>query len=440
MVRVHSSAPNEPFSGEMSYIDGMHFRSLLTLSILAGSAATFALTRRDDVTEPDFAAAANNFKAVGLLTYSNNTSDKRTVILIGDKFILTAAHNMPATGVTASVQINGLSYITSAWVKHPNFNASDLTNGYDVSVARLNQRVTNVKPFPLYTASTEQNRLCEIVGFGGLGTGTSGSNSFPWTVHAGTNLVDMDSTLPRVLFTDFDKPGDSSFNSLSSIGSSATATVLECQVAPGDSGGPLLIKDGTIWKVAGVASAAGAVSGTVNSGYGNFSLFTRVSPIAAWIKDKAWENGRVSGNIATSDYTASPEFLPATFEIRSPGSTTPLETDQVTLATDGGFSFVTNLRGTFDISVKVNHWLRKVWHNVTITNNVPDGLTQTVINGDVNNDNEVGPGDFGILSGVYGTVQGDPNYYFPADLDGDSEIGPADFGILSSSYGLAGED
>ena len=66
-------------------------------------------------------------------------------------------------------------------------------------------------------------------------------------------------------------------------------------------------------------------------------------------------------------------------------------------------------------------------------------MTFSLINGDIDGDNEVGPGDFGILSSAFGSVDGDPNWDPEADLDGDGEVGPSDFGILSANFGLSGD-
>lgn len=69
-----------------------------------------------------------------------------------------------------------------------------------------------------------------------------------------------------------------------------------------------------------------------------------------------------------------------------------------------------------------------------------NGSSITLLNGDIDQDNEVGPGDFGAFSTAYGAADGDPNYNFFADLDCDGEVGPSDFGIFSTNYGLTGDD
>lgn len=60
-------------------------------------------------------------------------------------------------------------------------------------------------------------------------------------------------------------------------------------------------------------------------------------------------------------------------------------------------------------------------------------------NGDINNDNEIGPADFALFSPAFGSMLGDPEYNVAADLDRNSEVGPRDFTILSRNFGLEGD-
>jgi len=61
-------------------------------------------------------------------------------------------------------------------------------------------------------------------------------------------------------------------------------------------------------------------------------------------------------------------------------------------------------------------------------------LMATLAGGDVDSDNEIGPGDFALLAGAFLSVNGDPNWNDQADLDGDGEVGPGDFSILSANF------
>jgi len=69
----------------------------------------------------------------------------------------------------------------------------------------------------------------------------------------------------------------------------------------------------------------------------------------------------VAGTVTLQNYAASAVAgTQVTVEIRSPGSTTPLESHVVSLDASGNFSFTTSLPpGTYDVTAKGSHWLRR---------------------------------------------------------------------------------
>lgn len=74
----------------------------------------------------------------------------------------------------------------------------------------------------------------------------------------------------------------------------------------------------------------------------------------------------------------------------------------------------------------------------------PGGLTATSLDfapiaGDIDGDNEVGIGDFAVLSFAFGSSAGDPNYIEEADLNGDETIDIGDYAILSQNFGRVGD-
>ena len=95
-------------------------------------------------------------------------------------------------------------------------------------------------------------------------------------------------------------------------------------------------------------------------------------------------------------------------------------------------------RGVYDVAVKVSHWLRKVVPVDTGEGNV-SGLSFRLLNGDADEDNEVGIGDYAVLSGSYGTSRGDTGFVGNADFNGDDAVDIADYAILSENYGRAGD-
>jgi hypothetical protein len=87
--------------------------------------------------------------------------------------------------------------------------------------------------------------------------------------------------------------------------------------------------------------------------------------------------------------------------------------------------------GNYYYSVKVGSWLSKGWAiSVPASGTVP--VNGSLINGDVDLDNEVGPGDFEAVVSQFGGSGS-------ADLDGDGEVGPSDFEIVVSNFGLQGD-
>jgi hypothetical protein len=64
--------------------------------------------------------------------------------------------------------------------------------------------------------------------------------------------------------------------------------------------------------------------------------------------------------------------------------------------------------------------------------------TITLINGDIDGDNEVTLFDYGILVATFGLSEQDPGFNPEADLDGDTEVTLFDFGILVNHFGEIG--
>jgi hypothetical protein len=63
--------------------------------------------------------------------------------------------------------------------------------------------------------------------------------------------------------------------------SSETALTLEVSTAEGDSGGPLIAKQGQVWRLLGTVSY-----GSSNSTYGDISILTRLSNHTDWIQEQ----------------------------------------------------------------------------------------------------------------------------------------------------------
>lgn len=147
--------------------------------------------------------------------------------------------------------------------------------------------------------------------------------------------------------------------------------------------------------------------------------------------------GRVLHGQFDGDYT----MVPVTIEVRPVGSTTPLVTRVVNLNGDRAFSFPAGIApGTYDITAKSSHWLRKKAGSVLVTEDGTTGVALILLNGDVDDDNEVTIGDYGQLSAAFGSEPGDPNWNTEADLNGDDSVDIGDFAILSTNFGEVGDE
>lgn len=144
--------------------------------------------------------------------------------------------------------------------------------------------------------------------------------------------------------------------------------------------------------------------------------------------------GVIGGRIDLEDFIGNATLVPVTIELRNPGSTTAVATYSVNPTTAGTWFTVTALRGTYDVAAKASHWLRSRIGSVSIGNDGVMNLDFSLMNGDVDGDNEVTVGDHSILSSQFGTPGPE------ADLNGDGEVDIGDYSILSSNFGAVGDD
>jgi WD40 repeat protein len=146
----------------------------------------------------------------------------------------------------------------------------------------------------------------------------------------------------------------------------------------------------------------------------------------------------IRGQVNLTDFSGHQSNIPVIIEIRPPGSTQPEEAHVVRLDEQGNYLFGTNLTGDYDVSAKASHWLRQTVPQVSITGETT--VNFTLLNGDIDGDNEVTLFDFGRLVAAFGSMPGDSNWNPDADLDGDDEVTLFDFGILVRNFGLMGDE
>lgn len=149
--------------------------------------------------------------------------------------------------------------------------------------------------------------------------------------------------------------------------------------------------------------------------------------------------GTVEAPVNLLDFVGDVELQAVVVELRNPGSSTALESHSIPVDSIGMIRFVTALRGNYDLAIKGSHWLRGV-RPVTVTNTCVTAAPFNLLNGDIDGDNEIGIGDYAVLSSSYNSAPGDPNWVVNADLNGDESVDIADYSILSANYGQMGAD
>lgn len=140
----------------------------------------------------------------------------------------------------------------------------------------------------------------------------------------------------------------------------------------------------------------------------------------------------LSGNVGLQNWDGDISGPSVTFEIYD--GVTLIDTETMNLDSVGNYSFVTTAApGTYDVYAKASQWLRRKVGNVMISASGASGVNFSLINGDLDDDNEVSIGDYAIMSGNFG------NPGPIGDVNGDGEVDIADFAIISLNFGLTGD-
>ncbi len=142
--------------------------------------------------------------------------------------------------------------------------------------------------------------------------------------------------------------------------------------------------------------------------------------------------------VGLNDFVGEPARVNVQVEVRPVGRTDTLRTYETTLSEEFTLEIPVDLQGTYDIAIKASHWLRRVVKAVNLSGEV--NLNVSLLNGDIDGDNEVTLFDFGKLVAAFGSSAGDASWNENADLDGDEEVTLFDFGILVRNFGATGDE
>jgi hypothetical protein len=266
-------------------------KTALAVVFLSLASPLSASTVRHDRSQSDYLSVGDFFTSVGRVDgfgTDPKTGQSFNYIasgtLIAPDWVLTAAHVVDIAQ-TLSFTVNGTLYTADSWAANPNWTG-DLTAGYDIGLFHLSAAPPDITPAKIYTGTTELNRIGTFVGYGKTGTGLTGATTFDGRKRGAQNMLDAYyNSAQRILLSDFDNPNPYAF--FDNLVGSRTPLYIEGLIAPGDSGGPVFITDGTTRYIAGVNSFVGAnfFDGKADSDYGDISGATRVSAFATWIND-----------------------------------------------------------------------------------------------------------------------------------------------------------
>lgn len=256
-------------------------RKILAFSLIATTVPAGAIVIRHNVPDARYRVAENHYPPLVDLPIEGHG------VLIADRWVVTVAHALawresPITSVT----INGRKRSVASVVIHPGYRSPPptLMQGDaapllafqaarpDIALIHLAEPVSDVQPAPLYRGKAERGQIVEIIGRGASGDGVAGQKPGP-------NRGPLRRAQNRI-----ERADDAWLTYRFDRGSKALP--LEGMLGNGDSGGPVLIRKGREWQLAGLASWQwwdGDLADFKGGTYGRVSYQVRITHYAAWI-------------------------------------------------------------------------------------------------------------------------------------------------------------
>jgi hypothetical protein len=258
---------------------------LLLLALLLVSFSASAIVVRDDVADAQYRVPASGFPALADMPGEGHG------VLIAPQWVVTAAHAITWQPEIRQITIGGVSRDVERVVIHPGYRKPPqalldhalvtwdwtlfrvlLASSDDIALLKVAQPVTDIPPVAINTSDDEFGQVVEIIGKGATGNGVDGYQfSDPHRTELRRAYNKVTSADGHWLCYLFDKDSD--------------AQPLEGGSGSGDSGGPVLIRTGKDWLLAGLTSWSDPQSTVrVPGRYGQVSCNVRLSHYRDWIE------------------------------------------------------------------------------------------------------------------------------------------------------------
>jgi S1-C subfamily serine protease len=228
---------------------------LLAASALAG-------TTEDSIADATYLTYATGFRPYARpvsVVSPDGTRSHSTSVVIGDYWVLTAAH---VVNDAMTVVVGDDNRVVTIWV-HPEFEPGKF--GFsDIAVMRCAEDFDLAYYPPLATGDEDVGDVVAIAGYGVTGRLSGGYDRVDGQLRAGTAKIKR-------------------FERTIIVSDARTGTPLPLCISPGDSGGPWFVGAGGQARVAGISSFTMRDKGPLRSRAGEEQGATRVSHFRDWI-------------------------------------------------------------------------------------------------------------------------------------------------------------